>query len=225
MRGAVSSEGIQLKRCIVCSDTKNVSEFGKRSRYPDGRTNSCRECEREYNQKYRDRNRERISHHAERWRTENRDVANARSREWREQFPDRQRAAEINYRKQNPERRRESQEKYKSKPGNIEKERMAQRRWAKKNKDKLAARSAERRALKLRATPPWADMAEIGMIYEEAQRLTIKTGIPHEVDHYYPLKSKIMCGLHCEANLRVVPASINRSKSNKHPDDLMGIFV
>lgn len=57
-------------------------------------------------------------------------------------------------------------------------------------------------------------------IYAEALCLTAATGIPHEVDHIIPLQSDVVCGLHCEMNLRVVTRAINRSKSNRLIEDL-----
>jgi len=37
----------------------------------------------------------------------------------------------------------------------------------------------------------------------------------YEVDHIYPLQSKWMCGLHCEANLQILTESQNASKGNR----------
>ena len=60
------------------------------------------------------------------------------------------------------------------------------------------------------ATPKWADNERIKEIYSKARELSESTGIKHEVDHIYPLKSKILCGLHVPDNLRVVPITENR---------------
>jgi len=40
------------------------------------------------------------------------------------------------------------------------------------------------------------------------------TGIDWHVDHIIPLQNKLVCGLHYYNNLRVIPASLNRRKSN-----------
>lgn len=73
----------------------------------------------------------------------------------------------------------------------------------------------ERRLLRIRmATPKWANPLKIAAIYRQRDRISEETGIPHDVDHIIPLTHPRVCGLHCEANLRVIPASENRTKSN-----------
>ena len=81
-------------------------------------------------------------------------------------------------------------------------------------------KSANRRAAKLQATPKWASEALILAIYEECQLLSEETGIPHHVDHAVPLISDIVCGLHCEDNLQILPALDNLSKGNRHWPDM-----
>jgi hypothetical protein len=57
--------------------------------------------------------------------------------------------------------------------------------------------------------PPWADKDAIAEIYKEAKARG------ETVDHIVPLNNKIVCGLHCEANLRIISADENRRKGNK----------
>jgi hypothetical protein len=64
-------------------------------------------------------------------------------------------------------------------------------------------------------TPLWANKDDIKQIYEEAKRLTIETGIKHQVDHIIPLKHSLVCGLHVKENLRVITQEENYKKTNK----------
>lgn len=87
----------------------------------------------------------------------------------------------------------------------------------------LAAELAEARGPKARrrilmnlATPRWANRKEMMKVYLDRERIVRETGVPHEVDHIVPIVSKIVCGLHCEHNLRIITAFENRSKSNRH---------
>jgi len=74
---------------------------------------------------------------------------------------------------------------------------------------------AKRRAAKLQATPAWADQKAITAIYAEARRLQETLGIPMHCDHIIPLQGELVCGLHVETNLQVIPAPLNLRKSNK----------
>lgn len=83
--------------------------------------------------------------------------------------------------------------------------------------DPEAAISRERRKTTLRheATPPWVDKVAVKELYREARRLTKETGTKYHVDHIVPLRSKVVCGLHWEGNMRVITASENWKKRNK----------
>ena len=77
-----------------------------------------------------------------------------------------------------------------------------------------------RRSILIRlATPRWANREKMIAIYMERDRLWAETGVPHDVDHIIPIIHPLVCGLHCEFNLRVISANENRSKSNKFDVD------
>jgi hypothetical protein len=90
---------------------------------------------------------------------------------------------------------------------------------AKDNPAWKASTVAKRRARLARAIPPWVDddgMKAIQSFYKKARALEKQTGIPHEVDHIYPIAGKTVCGLHVPENLQVITKSENRRKSNKY---------
>lgn len=94
-------------------------------------------------------------------------------------------------------------------------ERASMRAWQIANRPVVNAHAGKRRAMRRQATPAWASQDAITAIYEEAARLTLATGIPHEVDHIYPLISSVVCGLHVEANLQILTKTENRRKHNR----------
>jgi hypothetical protein len=83
-----------------------------------------------------------------------------------------------------------------------------------------AAAASRRIAQRLRATPAWADEAAMQHFYDEAAQATRASGAAHEVDHIVPLQSKKVCGLHCEANLRVLGRLENIRKGNRFWPDM-----
>ncbi len=100
-----------------------------------------------------------------------------------------------------------------------------QRIWRLKNRQRIqeyrqrnsglyAFHAACRRKIVKRQTPTWANVVAIREYYELAARMTRDTGKKYHVDHIVPLKGKNVCGLHCEWNLQVIPASENIQKSN-----------
>lgn|SRR6185312_1853754 len=115
-----------------------------------------------------------------------------------------------------------------SRKARLESDPQAKARWLeylrshyRQNKSHYLAKWAKRRAAKLQATPTWANQVAIDALYERARRLTLLTGIVHEVDHIMPLVGKRVCGLHVEDNLRVTTRLVNRSKSNRLVEDIV----
>lgn len=90
---------------------------------------------------------------------------------------------------------------------------------AKSNRYLYNAYAAKRRASQLQATPAWADLEAIKGMYELAAIFN-HTGMNLHVDHTVPLQSDLVCGLHCEANLQLLSATENKSKSNRQWPDM-----
>lgn len=72
----------------------------------------------------------------------------------------------------------------------------------------------DRHAVHKKACPKWANKSAIKKIYDTAKDLTSSTGIIYEVDHIIPVKHQLVCGLHVEHNLQILPKDENRVKSN-----------
>jgi hypothetical protein len=125
------------------------------------------------------------------------------------------------WRKNNPELAKIIAQKSRRKSYNSDPERHRQRSrsWAKKYPGKINARTARRTAQKLRATPTWAEMDIINCIYQMAAAYR-SAGVSCEVDHIVPLRSKLVCGLHCAANLTLLNATSNMRKGNRYWPDI-----
>ena len=81
------------------------------------------------------------------------------------------------------------------------------------------ARCAARRSGVLLRTPAWLtekQKQEIRCFYTQAELLKSTLGVDFNVDHIVPLHGKNVSGLHVPWNLQVIPASVNKSKGNRH---------
>ena len=92
---------------------------------------------------------------------------------------------------------------------NAEKMKAWQLTYSRENKGMYRAIKAQYRAAKLNATPKWADLDKIKMIYESCP-------VGYHVDHIVPLQGENICGLHIETNLQYLPASENCRKGNRY---------
>jgi len=151
---------------------------------------------------------------------------------WRKNHPEKVNAAERARYARDPAKKRASIARYRAaNPGKAEEFISS---WQKLNREKVAlygaryrssergrakhcAKVARRNAQKRLATVGWANLEAIDAIYAEAARLTLETGIPHEVDHRVPLIHNLVCGLHVEGNLQILTAQENRRKRNRWP--------
>jgi hypothetical protein len=206
------------KICSTCGVEKPRTEFNDRKGSPDGLRANCKDC---------------IANNGKTWRLVHSERKTATDRAYYEREAER-----IN---------REARERY-ADPIDGPKKRASNKASRDRHADKDRARSRQRRVLKgdivradrrrhyqenkamykaasvarmkhvKQATPPWADLAAIEALYAQAEVVTAQTGIPHHVDHFYPLRSKTMCGLHVPANMRIIPDVVNTRKGNSIPD-------
>jgi hypothetical protein len=149
-----------------------------------------------------------------------------RSAENAERHRKNQREARQQYVARNPEKvyasREESRKKYWDK--HITYLRNWQKEWYEANKadpefraQRIARVRAREEGLNVPITRMFLRQTED--VYREARRLSTETGIPHAVDHYWPVNGENSCGLHVPWNLRVITGTENGAKRNKEPED------
>lgn len=203
------------KTCSMCGRGKPLDAFNRRSTTRDRLRNECRSCQSAYNARRYALDPERFKRDAREYETTHRTQVLERKREYYEgnkkQLNERY-AAHC----QTPSvKARRSQYRKGYATLNRAKERHWSRTYAKRYPSRNAARTAARNAAKLRATPAWADLSAIRLIYEIAATLTASTGEPWHVDHVVPLRHPLVCGLHTHQNLQPLRATDNIAKSNR----------
>jgi 5-methylcytosine-specific restriction endonuclease McrA len=96
------------------------------------------------------------------------------------------------------------------------------KRWKDENLLSIRADTKARRRKHRSATPPWLtrkEKSEIRAMYQAAILSSKTTGERYVIDHIYPLRSDVVCGLHVPWNLRIITQQENLEKSNLLPDD------
>jgi|SRR6185312_3995780 len=186
---------MQTKRCTKCLVEKPLDQFSKNARNKtDGRQPKCKACHHEY---------------------ERQNAARIREKQHEKYARDPQGAMRrvSDWVKLNPEKANANKRAWRAR--NAERMDQMRKRFIESNPDYIAFRCRSYQASKRQAVPAWADKAKMRRFYTEARRLTKETGIQHHVDHVVPLVSKVVCGLHCEANLQVLRFDQNVRKSNR----------
>lgn len=91
------------------------------------------------------------------------------------------------------------------------------REWFSNNQVRYSVTNASRQAARraaVRKRVPWYDSEAVNRVYAEAQARR-EQGEDVQVDHLVPLRSKLVCGLHVQNNLAVVPRGPNLAKGNR----------
>ena len=97
---------------------------------------------------------------------------------------------------------------------NKDKAKEIDKRYNESEKGKITNtnKAAKRRARVRDQLPSDANFDIIKKIYEDCRKLSIETGIPHEVDHIIPISEG---GLHHQDNLKILTRTENRKKGCK----------
>lgn len=193
----------QKKTCVKCEEDKPLNEFGKRAINPDGLQKQCRACHNKQAAIYHANNRETRLEQQKAYRKRHEAVDKKRRRGYYQMNRDSLLASQ---RVKQAENREAFYTYYKE--------------WRDRNRDKVNARCLQRIRDIKKATPGWANVEAIEKLRELARFKTLETGIDWNVDHIVPIKSKYVCGLHCEDNMRVITAKENMEKHNKHWPDM-----
>lgn len=184
-----------MKTCTKCERSLALDNFAKRAASKDGRCTRCRECMAvEAAANYAANRAERLRKATAQYEANKTTIS-----EWSKRYYARNKTKIV--------------------------ARVRARELALKQSDEtflagMRSRVSKRRAKRKRATPAWANDEKMREFYILADLLTKEAGHAYEVDHIVPLQSPIVCGLHWEGNLQVLPLETNRAKSNRHWPDM-----
>lgn len=206
------------KRCYGCKNDVALTEFNKNKSKSDGLASECRACTKKQAKKYYSGNLEISKARRAAYKKANPE----KFKEWNRQRHLRRDKEAENVRKRafkeaDPARWSEYQKKnwYKHHEKNLERKRAY--RQERPALQLVYVRNRQTRQKK--AMPAWANLDAIKAIYRQSAWASQISGIKHHVDHFYPLKSDVVCGLHNEFNLRIITAFDNLSKGNKFPTE------
>lgn len=177
-----------MKTCKKCGETKSLDMFTALHTASDGRRSTCKSCAAAEARLKRKANPIKVARERETnraWRLKNRDHVRSKNKEW----------VACNH-----QRVRENWA-----------------NWAKANKAKVSANNRRQQSHVARVVtkwdPEWDQLVELEA-YDLAIARTLLTGVPWEVDHIVPLRSKSVTGLHNGHNLAVITRAHNRAKRN-----------
>lgn len=219
-----------MKVCKKCLQLKPLSEYHKNKTEKDGLCCICKPCNCAHAKTYRDKDPRRtkeqkrqsyLKNHEKRlkqmreYRLKNLDAVRERDRKrGRLRSQDQTRANYL----RDPERAKLRAANWKA--SNPERAKEIRREWRQRNKATVNFWDARRRANEKNATPKWANQFFIAEAYRLAKLREKVCGGKWHVDHVVPIQSKLVCGLHVDNNLSVIPGADNMRKSNRRWPDM-----
>jgi hypothetical protein len=190
-----------MKRCAKCLESKDVTAFHRYARSRDGLQSYCKACAKDAVM---------LAYQA------NPRAAKIRKHEWRLRNPEKAKARDAvsNAKRDKAISRARDRLRYHTNP--LRRAASIKASAISNQKRSRTFNVATRRASQLSATPAWRNVFFMREAYSLAALRTRLTGFRWEVDHIVPLRSRAVCGLHAETNLRVIPKTVNAKKHNTH---------
>ena len=85
---AISTGGTQMKRCVNCGEVKLLSEFFAAAGGPYGLRGSCKECDRKYQRRYRQKNRRLLREKQRQFQVDNEAAIHSRQQTYHRLHPE-----------------------------------------------------------------------------------------------------------------------------------------
>lgn len=137
-----------------------------------------------------------------------------RHKKWRDKNKEKISTYKKNYVKNNKDKIKTKDKEYRSRTEVKKARRLYERKYYQENRNKLIAYSCAYDSRVRASRPSWQSQKEINNYYKKAK----ENGL--EVDHIVPIKSDLVCGLHCIDNFQLLTRSENASKGNRHWPDM-----
>lgn len=204
------------KTCTKCKENKSLESFSKRKLSKDGKCSRCKSCMNSVNDSWYKKNKEKHNLAAAIRYKANPEKYKIAASKWQRENPEKFRNYQTRWEQENSKYRKEYFASWHQE--NSERRAFQEKFRRKQNPEKFRKWCAAYRARKLRATPSWFGELD-DLVMTEAYHLIglreIATGFSWNVDHMFPLKGNIVCGLHVWNNVQVIPETVNKSKSNR----------
>ena len=211
-----------MKRCVTCKEVKSFDSFHPDKSKADGHVSMCKACRSQYMKGYYILNKEKYKKEMALRYCKYRTRYNELSRKWVMEHPEERKRIQNSY-YQRHKHLIQAKNRVHTRNYNL-KNPMKNKEWKAKNPGKCLAQKARRRASEISANVKWANPFFIEEIYDLAKRRTKILGQKWVVDHIVPLNSPLVCGLHVENNLQVIPEIHNLRKHNRYwPDMPVGV--
>ena len=190
------------KTCNKCKQNLKLNSFGSDRSKRDGLSTVCLDCRRKYakekmllDKDYAQKNKERCKKHY----IMKKDVYIQTAKKWKSE---------------NKDKVSESHKKYMKTEEAKELRRKAQANRYKANPEKHIAIACANDSRLRKARPKWQSSIEVTTYYRVARIFGL------EVDHIVPIKSNLVCGLHCLDNFQLLTREQNASKGNRFWPDM-----